>query len=406
MSAISPPKAAGRPAEPDQSFQDVAYDEDDMPIPDGIAEVNDKQLEESGESLNLDMSKANNQVWLVKLPPALSEVWKNERMLDGRQLGNIKIQQGVSPAKIMLELNEKLQEHKNIDKEYELKMIKHVVENEYVFSEAELSQFKSQAETRTEMVQMPDQPTLNPLDGEEPEESNPWSTAKVPQRASYIPEARGRGYEEENFEEPKKVVPFAKTIPKKTALVGKIVHECQVIPTKLSTNNKLKLLEQKRRLAQMTKRKTITYMKDANAGVLQGRTGPNLQTGSTIQLSRELAARKEQQRLEGRASRMDREHLMKVLFNLFNEYDYWTLKGIREKTNQPEAYLKDCLENIAVMERKGTYALKYRLKDEYKKSREVERKEKQGFGDLEADNRNENDDDGDEDDDIEMEDVA
>ncbi|KAH3665810.1 hypothetical protein OGAPHI_003998 [Ogataea philodendri] len=404
MSSLPSAKPAEPSGDAERPAYDVTYDEDELPVPDGIAEVNEAQLEANGESLNLDMSKANSQVWLVKLPPGLADIWKNDKTLAGRQLGNIKIQQGVSPAKIMLELNDHLPEHKKIDKEYELKMIKHVVENEYAFSEAELTQFKSQAETRTELAQMPDQPTLNPLDGEDVEEPAQWSTAKAPTRTSYIPGSRA--YDDDETDEAKKFLPFAKTIPKKTALVGKVVHECQVIPTKLSTNNRLKLMEQKRRLAQMVKRKTITYMKDANAGVLQGRTGPNLQIGSTIQLSRELAAKKEQQRLEGRASRMNRDQLMKVLFNLFNEYEYWTLKGIREKTNQPEAYLKDCLENIAVMERKGTYALKYRLKDEYKKSREVERKEKQGFGDLELDDKNDQDDDDDDDDDIEMEDIA
>ena len=109
---------------------------------------------------------------------------------------------------------------------------------------------------------------------------------------------------------------------------------------------------------------------------------------------------------------MDKKALMKLLFELFDKYDYWTMKGLKEKTNQPEVYLKECLENIAVMERRGPYALKYRLRDEYKKSREVEKKVQQGLSIEEVEEEEkrkaqEEDDAADEEDeDVEMEDVA
>ncbi|GME79560.1 unnamed protein product [Ambrosiozyma monospora] len=156
----------------------------------------------------------------------------------------------------------------------------------------------------------------------------------------------------------------------------------------------------------MSKRRTITYVNNESAGILQSRAGPNINTGATIALSRELAAaKKEAAKSDGRAARMDKDKLMKLLFSMFNEYDYWSLKAIREKTNQPEAYLKECLENIAVMERGGTFSLTYRLKDEYRKSRDVERKENGIEMDGDDDNKQLEEED-DVESDVEMEDVA
>ncbi|ODV83531.1 hypothetical protein CANARDRAFT_29969 [[Candida] arabinofermentans NRRL YB-2248] len=391
----------------------VVYDEDDLPIPNGIEEVDEAELEQAGESLDLNLSGTNNQIWLVKLPPQLSEIWKDDEFLDGKQLGNIKIEKGAPPTKtkILLELNDQIEEHKKIDQEYQLRMIKPIVENEYIFSETELDHFKHRLMYRTEVTQMPDQPKLKSLNKDAQNHAAKWTRrTKIVERQR--PESgMGTTRTRRQHGKFKKFIPFAKTIPKKTSIVGKIVHECQVIPTKLSSNNALKLLEQKRRLKQMVKKKTINYMRDVSAGIMQGRAGPNIHTGATITLSRELAAKRDAAKAEGRASRMERDELMKLLFSMFNDYEYWTMKGIKEKTNQPEAYLKECLETIATMERKGTYALKYRLKDEYKRSREVERKERRDLdGDMDDDLRNgdndDDDDDEDDDEDLDMEDVA
>jgi transcription initiation factor TFIIF subunit beta len=44
------------------------------------------------------------------------------------------------------------------------------------------------------------------------------------------------------------------------------------------------------------------------------------------------------------------------------------MKGFREVTNQPEAYLKEVLEDIAIMNRSGPYTGKWSLKEEFKQS--------------------------------------
>lgn len=394
----------------------VKYDDDGIPIPSGIEEVKEEDLQDTGETLNLEMEHADNPVWLVKLTPQLTSIWKKKGFLKGQELGQVKIQRGTSPPKIFLDLNQNIPEHRHLDSQYQLHMTKQAVNNEFIFSETEFDHFKHRLLYRTQVVEMPYQPKLRSLNNEALNHAAKWTrktkTFRREQPESGMGTTRTQSFARRQRSKFKRFIPFAKTIPKKTELVGKVVHECQVIPSRLATNNKLKLAAQKRFLAKMVKKKHINYLKNANTGILQGRAGPNIHTGATITLSRDLAAKREAAKTEGRASRMDKKVLMKLLFQLFDQYDYWTMKGLKEKTNQPEAYLKECLENIAVMERRGPYALKYRLKDEYKKSRDVERKAKEGLTleEMEDEEKKkaeeESEEEEEEEDDIEMEDVA
>jgi transcription initiation factor TFIIF subunit beta len=427
---------------------DVAYDEDDMPIPQGIVAINEDQLD-NNETLDLNLENANKQIWLVRLTPQLADLWRSEEFMNGQKLGNIKIPKadrpGADKRKILLELNEEIPEHKRLEKQYELKLIKQVVENEYAFSESQFEQFRQRLMYRTQVVNMPNQPRMRALNKEALNHEANWTRkirnykkeAQYRDQRSKDPNFKSKRAESgmgttyisddekddkkkqsgrrsakfEKFDKFRKFIPYAKTIPKKTEIVGKVVHECQVIPTKLVADNKLRMIEQRKRLALMAKRKTINYIKTESVGLMHGRATPNIQTGSTITLSKELAMKKEIAKADGRAARLERDVLMNLLFKLFNEYEYWTMKGLREKTNQPEAFLKECIESIAVMERKGPYALKWRLKDEYRKSIDVEKKVKRGT--IEEDEEAERSGDGERDDeddeemdDVEMEDIA
>ena len=115
--------------------------------------------------------------------------------------------------------------------------------------------------------------------------------------------------------------------------------------------------------------------------------------------------------------RMPKKEILDYLFKLFDEYDYWSLKGLKERTRQPEAHLKECLDKVASLVKKGPYAFKYTLRPEYKKLKEEERKAT--LGELADDqtsesnqnpdgtNNGENDNENEEiDDEIEMEDVV
>jgi transcription initiation factor TFIIF subunit beta len=65
-------------------------------------------------------------------------------------------------------------------------------------------------------------------------------------------------------------------------------------------------------------------------------------------------------------ARMPRNQLFDILFNLFKDTPRWGVKVLREKTQQPEAYLKDVLGEIAWLHRSGEYNGLWELKDNYK----------------------------------------
>lgn len=130
---------------------------------------------------------------------------------------------------------------------------------------------------------------------------------------------------------------------------------------------------------------------------------------------------------EGKAIRLPRNDLLDLLFTLFESFEYWSLKGLKDRTKQPEVYLKEVLETMAVLIKKGPYAMRYTLKPEYKQIKENKNKEKKtgeslseymgknggaGIGgatqdgNAQGESNNIEDDDDDDEADIEMENVV
>ena len=100
---------------------------------------------------------------------------------------------------------------------------------------------------------------------------------------------------------------------------------------------------------------------------------------------------------------MPKKDLLDLLFRLFEEYEYWSMKGLNERTKQPESYLKESLESIANLIKKGPYTSKYSLKPEYKKLRDAERAARLGLDDnKEEEENNQNEEEIEE---VDMEDV-
>lgn len=56
-----------------------------------------------------------------------------------------------------------------------------------------------------------------------------------------------------------------------------------------------------------------------------------------------------------RMARMPRNQLLDALFALFREREQWPIKQLRERTQQPEVYLKEVLSEIASLHRSGEF---------------------------------------------------
>ncbi|CAH9077279.1 unnamed protein product [Cuscuta europaea] len=71
---------------------------------------------------------------------------------------------------------------------------------------------------------------------------------------------------------------------------------------------------------------------------------------------------------ELKRTRRDRDEMEEIMFKLFERQPNWTLKQLIQETDQPEQFVKDMLKLLCVYNNKGTNQGSYELKPEYKKS--------------------------------------
>lgn len=340
---------------------------------------------EENESLDMNLANGEQKVWLVKLPRYLAEKWSNTEELGGQQLGRVKIKQtpraGSSGNKLQVKLvlNE-LAMNEDIPHEYDISMLNTQVRNSYVFSEENLTKFKQEL---TEVAEMPEQPSLQPVDKKKMQ-NKPYKFFRVQ-----------KNKEGQDGAPIKKYVPYVKTIPKKTALVGKICHDCQIVPAK--SDSKYSQMSVKRQSIQPAKPRPKVTLLDEIPGVVQSNAGPSIKGNNTSVFLKSNPAKAKSG--EGRAIRMPKKDLLDLLFRLFEEYEYWSMKGLKERTRQPESYLKESLDSIANLIKKGPYTSKYNLKPEYRRLRDAERAARLGL--VVNDDQEEKEEDVD----VEMEDV-
>jgi len=63
---------------------------------------------------------------------------------------------------------------------------------------------------------------------------------------------------------------------------------------------------------------------------------------------------------------MPKNQLLDLLFKLFAERETWPIKLLREKTQQPEAFLKETLGEIGFLHRSGEHNGTWELKENFK----------------------------------------
>lgn len=100
-----------------------------------------------------------------------------------------------------------------------------------------------------------------------------------------------------------------------------------------------------------------------------------------------------------KAARIPKDQLLDLIFDCFRQYQYWPMKALRQRTQQPDAYLRQVLEEVAVLIKSGKFANNYCLSDAYKDKQGADAKEAAAVAEDDGD------DGDDDDDDEEMEDV-
>ncbi|KAJ7049469.1 transcription initiation factor IIF, beta subunit [Mycena amicta] len=152
-----------------------------------------------------------------------------------------------------------------------------------------------------------------------------------------------------------------------TILTGRIKHDCNLRPA-LSSSYRRQMRD--RHLKYNTPQRQIMRIEDA--GVAGGRGGINQMTsGVGVGAGggfRELVKTKPKApkgQFE-RMARIPRNQLLDLIFGLFREQPHWGIKPLRERTQQPEAYLKEVLSEVAFLNRAGEHASMWELKETFK----------------------------------------
>jgi len=337
--------------------------------------------EDSGDLEFYDKNAPNTEnIYLARVPGYVWEAWvkMTEKLGDNDevQIGTLRNWNEVKPngvvePKLRMLLNADLPEHQRLPREYDIDVNSSTVQNHYIFSEEDLPGFKAKNKARAEAIAAGITPAML---------RNKEGGGGRPERPSYDRRSRYQPY-------------YRKAIPKRTKLVGKIKFDLRMEPRDKEEENKLVGMQ----LAEMERPKTGLQIISRNkASALTSNLGTaNAAKWSNNFIKSAPATAKPKKGETIKAARIPKDQLLDLIFDCFRQYQYWPMKALRQRTQQPDAYLRQVLEEVAVLNKSGRFANNYSLSDAYK-DKSSEAKEAA----AEAD-----EDDDDDDDDEEMEDV-
>ena len=388
---------------PDESVKRELSDTP-SPFPDEDAEMDE---DDAGD---LDFSQAQQQLWLSNIPKTLWERLAKLQDEDEVEIGKIRVEgQETNPSRVRygpLRIQEAQTRRghagnvglypltrifskqvslilyptpafENEPREYNLfaappeKQRSRRPGQAFVFSERDLPGYKPKAFSWDDVD----------------EDGNPG------QGRSFLYERHRR--EQKKKENKGRFIPYARRpIPKQTAIAGTVAREFEAVPVK---NDEFFALE-KKRTAQMLKvreqeealfktgdddpekRSRNIYMgrSEAQAAakvrellllpIIPSQPNPVQRLIKlTLVLPQANQARKHAAK-ENRAARVDKHVLIDKLLELFRQHRIWGLRDLKSKVNQPEAYLRDTLNEIAFMWKQGDFNGKWELKPEFKMS--------------------------------------
>jgi transcription initiation factor TFIIF subunit beta len=76
--------------------------------------------------------------------------------------------------------------------------------------------------------------------------------------------------------------------------------------------------------------------------------------------------------VKDKAVRLEKAQLLDAIQQCFREYQYWSLKALRNRLHQPEAYIRETLDEIATLVKSGDFVQNYKLKPDYVRLNELQ----------------------------------
>jgi len=225
-----------------------------------------------------------------------------------------------------------------VPKEYDLQITSEAVNNTFVFTEQDLPGFKSKSTNKLE----PDMPA--------------WLNRERTREKS--------GADKQPWDKSKRFQPYyRRAIPKKTTLLGQVAHEVNCVAV-LSEEAEA-ILAERTREAMRPKVGTMYMQNDqlSERGFIQ--PGTVRSSGAFTGFIKNTGTKKSKTQ-EIKTARIPRNELMDRIMDSFRRYNYWSMKALRAELQQPEAYIRQTLEEVADIARSGRFAMLWSLKPDYK----------------------------------------
>ncbi|KAK4161825.1 putative transcription initiation factor [Cladorrhinum sp. PSN259] len=284
-----------------------------------------------------------NRMYLARLPPYLWAAWSEldddaeieigriRQWLD--KDGNVKLQ--------MLLHNHPAHQHKEhgpLPREYNLDVTNMNVHNTFVFAEQDLPSYAAKNKQRANALA----------------QGIPAHLLRQKQQAQE--QSQGGGGGGGGDRNSRRGAPYTrKAIPKKTTVTGRIRHE--VLCTPSSNPETDRFLWRRARKSQITEKKVVIYERLPAQGV----SNPK-EWDTFLKMNAPVS---KQKKMENKATRWPENRLLDEIAKCFSQHKYWSIKAFRVAIPQPEAYLRETLDKIAVLHRTGTFANHWSLKPEY-----------------------------------------
>ncbi|KAJ7644311.1 transcription initiation factor IIF, beta subunit-domain-containing protein [Roridomyces roridus] len=159
----------------------------------------------------------------------------------------------------------------------------------------------------------------------------------------------------------------ANTRARTTILTGRIKHDCNLRPA-LTASYRRQMRE--RHIKANTPVRQIMRIEDAGiaggrGGIRRLTSGVGVGAGGTFNELVKTKPKPAKGQFE-RMARIPRNQLLDLIFQLFRETPRWGIKPLRERTQQPEVYLKEVLSEVAFLNKTGEFASLWELKDTFK----------------------------------------
>ncbi|KAM3532032.1 hypothetical protein NHJ13051_000408 [Beauveria bassiana] len=371
------------------------------PDPDAQATppLDDEDLfEDAGDLEFYDKNLANTYetLYLARIPRYMWEAWQKliERLDDDDevQIGTLRTWNepgetddngnvGPETTKLRMLLDPGCDEHHALPREYDLDVLDRDVRNHFIFTEEDLPSYKAKNKERQDQINagIPAH-ILRQKEAAATAAASAAAGGVGPQRNTYDRKSRFQPY-------------YRKAIPKKTKIFGKIHYDVRVEPR--NTGEEERYLGQQLFQAENSKAKLQIISRNTASSIINpGTAGAVGWAGNFIKNTPSLVKPKKGENFK--AARIPKNQLLDLIFDCFRQYQYWSMKALRQRTQQPDSYLRQVLEEVAVLNKSGPFANHYCLSEAYRDKAGNESREAAAA---------EAADDGDDDEPEEMEDV-